>query len=159
MMEPLSDWPSAVNGLVLLKLTTVLPKPKLPLQIDAELLDDVALDFGDRHLQHDLVAAAHDDRVDDLGAGADRVGRAGIDQPRRDVEGLLRFRLARHGSRQDHAVEPMPSTRTSESGRTCLIAARMPLRLRVTAMSRPAICLPSASKKNTLVCPISLPMT
>ncbi len=38
-------------------------------EIDAELLDDVALDFGDGHLEHDLVAAAHHDGVDDLVAG------------------------------------------------------------------------------------------
>ena len=74
-------------------------------QIDAELLDQVALDFSDRHLQHDLIAVAHDDRVDDFGAGADRLDRACIDQPRRDVEGLLRFRLARDKTRQDHAVD------------------------------------------------------
>jgi hypothetical protein len=73
-------------------------------QIDAELLDQVALDFSDRHLQHDLIAAAHDDRVDDFRAGADRLGRADIDQPRRNVEGLLRLRLARDEARQDHAV-------------------------------------------------------
>ena len=30
-------------------------------EIDAELLDDVALHFGDRHLEHHLVAAADGD--------------------------------------------------------------------------------------------------
>ena len=53
-------------------------------EIDAELLDDVAPHFGDRHLEHDLVAPAHGDAVDHLGAVAD--------QPRGEIVGLLRLR-------------------------------------------------------------------
>ena len=53
-------------------------------EVDAELLDHVALHFGDRHLEHDLVASAHGDAVDHLGVVAD--------QPRGEIEGLLRLR-------------------------------------------------------------------
>jgi len=42
---------------------------------------------------------------------------------------------------------PTPSTRTSESGSSLCSMARTPLRSRVTATSKPAICRPSASKK------------
>ena len=54
-----SGWPSAVNGLALLKLSTVLPQLEAAVEIDAELLDDVALHFGDRDLEHHLIAAAN----------------------------------------------------------------------------------------------------
>ena len=64
-------------------------------EIDAHLLDDVASHFGDSDLQHDLVAAAYDDGIDDL------VGTA--DQPRRDVAGLLGLDRARHRAGQQHA--------------------------------------------------------
>src|SRR6185312_16122426 len=46
----------------------------------------------------------------------------------------------------------------SESGIDCLSAARTPLRSRVTAISNPAICLPSASKKKMFVCPTATPI-
>ena len=65
-------------------------------EIDAHLLDNVAPHFGDVNLQHHLVAAAHDDGVDDLVGGADQFGR--------DVAGLLRLDRARHRTAQDHAV-------------------------------------------------------
>src|SRR6185503_4994668 len=65
-------------------------------QIDAELLDHVALHLGDRDLEHDLIASAYHDAVDDLGAVAD--------QPRRDVIGFLGLGLARGAARQHNAV-------------------------------------------------------
>ncbi len=73
-------------------------------QIDAELLEDVALDFGDDHLEHDLVAAANDDGVDDFAASRDRIGAADAEQPRRDIVGLLRLGLARRGAGENDAV-------------------------------------------------------
>jgi hypothetical protein len=42
---------------------------------------------------------------------------------------------------------PRPSTWMSRPGKACLMAARSPLRSRVTAISNPPICWPSASKK------------
>ena len=56
----------------------------------------VARDFGDRDLQHHLVAAADHDRVDDL------VGAAG--QPGGEIAGLLRLDRAGHRAGQHHAV-------------------------------------------------------
>ena len=55
-------------------------------------------------------------------------------------------------------ASPMPSTVMSSFGSTCLSAERMPLRSRITAMSRLAICLPWASKMKTLVWPCLMPM-
>ena len=52
-------------------------------EVDAQLLDDRARDFGDRDLQHHLVAAADRDRIDDL------VRAAG--EARGQIVGLLRF--------------------------------------------------------------------
>ncbi len=71
------------NGLVVLKLSTLVPAEAAG-QVDAELLDDVALNFGDRNLEQHLIAAANGDAVDDLGAVAD--------QPGGDVKCLLRPR-------------------------------------------------------------------
>src|SRR5207253_964930 len=65
-------------------------------QIYAKLLDDVAPHFGDRDLEHHLIAAAHDDRVDDLFRAAD--------QPSCEIAGLLRLDRARYRAGQDHAV-------------------------------------------------------
>ena len=63
-------------------------------QVDAELLEYVALHLGDRHLEHDLVAPVHGDAVDHLGAGAD--------QARGDVIGLLRVgRVCRRAGEHD----------------------------------------------------------
>ena len=73
-------------------------------KVYAELLDEIALDFGDRYLEHDLVTTANDDRVEHLGAVADGVRRSRIHKPCCNIEGLLRLRLARHKSRQNHAV-------------------------------------------------------
>ena len=54
-----------------------IPKFMLAVEIDAELLDDVALHFGNRDLQHDLVAPAHRKAVHDLSAPpASRVARS-----------------------------------------------------------------------------------
>ena len=64
-------------------------------EIDAHLLDDVAPHFRNIDLQHDLIAAAHDDAVDDLFGTAD--------QPRRDVARLLRFDRAGNRTGQDDA--------------------------------------------------------
>ena len=68
----------------------------MAVEVDAELLDDAARDFGDRHLQHHLVAAADRDRVDDLFGAAD--------EARGEIGGLLRFDRARRRAGQDHAV-------------------------------------------------------
>ena len=76
-------------------------------QIDAELLEDVALDLGDGHLEHDLVAAANDKRVDDplcRPGGDGSKGRHGLDQARRHIVSLLRLQLARHGAGQNHGI-------------------------------------------------------
>ena len=70
-------------------------------QVDAELLDDVALDFGDGDLEHDLVAAADDDGVDDLVAVLTPSAEPHAEEPRRDVVGLLRFGLARDACRTE----------------------------------------------------------
>jgi hypothetical protein len=72
-------------------------------EVDAELLDDVALDLGDGHLEYDLVAAADDDGVDDFAAERDGIGGAGAKQPHRDVVGLLRLGLARCGAAENDA--------------------------------------------------------
>ena len=116
----------------------VLAGGKRATEIDAELLDDVALDLGDGDLEHHLVAAAHRDAVDDLVAVAGEAGG--------EIVGLLRFGLARHRAGQHDAVgEALDAM--SASGIDRLSAARMPLRSRVTAMSKAINCLPSASKK------------
>ncbi len=73
-------------------------------KIDAELLDDVALDFGDDDFEHDLIAAAHDDGIDDFAAVRNHIGSRDPEQPRRDIEGLLRLVRARYRAGQDHAV-------------------------------------------------------
>ncbi len=73
-------------------------------QIDAELLEHVALDFGDRHLEHDLIVAANDDGIDDLAAGRNRIGATDAEQPRRNIIGLLRFGLARRRAGKHDAV-------------------------------------------------------
>src|ERR1700728_3459409 len=73
-------------------------------KIDAELLDDIALDLGDRHFEHDLVAAAHHDGIDDLVARGNARARARSDQTHRDIEGLLRLGLARCATAQDNAL-------------------------------------------------------
>ena len=65
-------------------------------EIDAQLLDDVAPHFRDGDLEHHLVAAADDDRVDDLLGAAD--------QPRRDLAGLLGLDRAGYRAGQDDAV-------------------------------------------------------
>ena len=129
-----SAWPKTGKGLTLLKFRTEVPLPIVPGEIDAELLDDVALHFGDGHLQHDLVAAVHGDAVDDLAAV--------VDQARGDVEGGLRFDRARSTLPDSTTPSPRPSTWMSAFGSACLIAARRPLRSRVTAMSSPTICWP-----------------
>ena len=59
----------------------VLPDIHAGAEIDAHLFDDIPPDFRDGYLQHHLVAATNDDRIDDL------VGAA--DQPRGDLAGLL----------------------------------------------------------------------
>jgi hypothetical protein len=65
-------------------------------EVDAELLDDVACDFGDGDLQHHLVAAAHDDGVDHL------VRTAG--EPGGDIAGLLRLELVGGHAAQHDAI-------------------------------------------------------
>ena len=65
-------------------------------EIDAQLLDDVPPHFRDGDLEHHLVAAANDDRIDDLFGAAD--------QPRRDLAGLLGLDRRGHGAGQDDAV-------------------------------------------------------
>src|SRR5215510_9363545 len=65
-------------------------------EVDAELLDEVALHLGDRHLEHDLVAAVHVDVVDHL--------LAVIHEARGDVERLVRFDRARDVAGQHDAV-------------------------------------------------------
>src|ERR1700737_2442274 len=65
-------------------LTVALKKfcPELRLTVArAELLDDVALYFGNGHLEHHLLAAGDDEAVDHLGGIAD--------QPRGEVESAL----------------------------------------------------------------------
>ena len=57
-------------------------------QVDAELLDHVALHLGDGDFQHHLLVAADGDVVDDL--------LAVIDQARGDVERSLRLDRSRH---------------------------------------------------------------
>jgi len=52
---------------------------------------------------------------------------------------------------------PTPSTWISEAGSACLMALRMPLRSRLTAMSKPAIWWPSASKKKMFGLPYGRP--
>ena len=96
----------------------------LALEIDAQLLDDVAPHFGDGDLQHHLIAAAHDDRVDDLFGAAD--------QPRGEVAGLLGLDRARYRAGQNDAVADALDL---DAGSVCLSAARTPLRSRLTAMS------------------------
>ena len=86
---------------MLAKLTTAEPNPGSIVgtrtrDIDTELLDDVALHFGNRDLQHDLVAAMDGDAVDDLVAV--------VNQPRGNIEGLLRFDRRRDIARQHDAV-------------------------------------------------------
>ena len=95
MAQSLSGWPTAENGLRVRILMTEVPKERVGrFQVDAELLDDVALDFRDGHLEHDLIATLHDNGVDDLAAfrGDRRGGHA--EQAGGDVEGLLRLGLA-----------------------------------------------------------------
>src|SRR5262249_30641752 len=64
--------------------------------VDAQLFDDVALHFSDRHLEHDLIAAGDRQAVDDLVWIAD--------EARRQVVGALRFDRTRDGAAQYHAV-------------------------------------------------------
>ena len=71
-------------------------------KIDAELLDDVALDFGDDDLEHDLVAAAHDDGVDDLARR--NILAAGPQQAAGDILGLLRLLRTGYAAGEDDAV-------------------------------------------------------
>ena len=73
-------------------------------QIDAELLDDVALDLGNCDFQHHLIAAANDDGIHDLAAlrNADLVGI--VEHPDRDIVSLLRLRGIRHGTGEDNAL-------------------------------------------------------
>ena len=91
------------------------------------LLDDVARDFGDGHLQHHLVAAANRDRIDDPFHAADQAGG--------HVGGLLCFDRGCGGPAQHHGTRPVPSIWMSEFGSDCFSAARTPLRSRLTAMS------------------------
>ena len=72
-------WPEAAKALLVLNTTRAVTHAGV--DIDAELLDEVALYFGDRHFEHDLVAPAHGDTVDHLGAVAD--------QPRGNIVSLL----------------------------------------------------------------------
>ncbi len=65
-------------------------------EVDAELLDDRSRDFGDRDLQHHLIAAADHDGVDDL-FGAAR-------QPRGEIARLLCLDRVRRGAGKYHAV-------------------------------------------------------
>ena len=97
----------------------------LALRSTPNLLDDVAPHFRDGDLQHHLVAAADDDRVDDL------VGAA--DQPRRDIAGLLGLDRARYRAGQHDAVADALDL-DARAG-ICFSAARTPLRSRLTAMS------------------------
>ena len=77
---------------------------KRAIHVDTELLDDVALDLGHGDLEHHLIATAHDDGVHDLAAL--RRDRRGVhaQQPRGDVEGLLRLGLARRRPAQDDPI-------------------------------------------------------
>ena len=133
----------------MLKLTTRRAVIEAAGQIDAELLDDVALHFRDGDLEHDLVAAAHGDAVDDLVPSPTR--REAISKACCDSAGLAAVP-------ESMTPSPTPSMWMSASGSVCLSAARTPLRSRVTAMSKPAICLPLASKKKMLVCPTVTPI-
>jgi hypothetical protein len=65
-------------------------------EVDAQLLDDRARDFGDRNLQHHLIAAPDHDGVDDLVEAADQTGGK--------IGRLLGFDRARHRTGQHHAV-------------------------------------------------------
>src|SRR6185369_13021764 len=65
-------------------------------EIDTQLLDDAAGYFGDRNLQHHLVAAADGDRIDDLFLATHEAGG--------DIGGLLRLDRARRGAGQNHAI-------------------------------------------------------
>ena len=56
---------------------------RLSRKIDAELLDDVAPHLSDGHLEHHLISPADREAVYDLCFAAD--------QPRSDVESMLRF--------------------------------------------------------------------
>ena len=62
--------------------------------------------------------------------------------------GLLRLDRARHAAGQHDAVADAFDADIAVRERSACSAARTPLRSRVTAMSRPAIWRPSASKKN-----------
>ena len=49
------------KGLVRVEIDDCRPEAGAAAEIDAQLLDDLAVHFRDRHFQHDLVAAEDDD--------------------------------------------------------------------------------------------------
>ena len=72
--------------------------------VHAELLDDVAPDLGDRHLDHHLILRPHGERIDHV---AGRILRASVemaDETFRDVHRLLGFEGRAHLAREDHGV-------------------------------------------------------
>ena len=69
---------------------------RTPRKIDAELLDDVATHLSDGHLEHHLISPPNRKAVYDL--------RFAADEPRSDVESMLRFGGAGCRSGKHHAV-------------------------------------------------------
>ena len=61
-----SGWPKRGERLGGVEIDHRRADAEAAVEIDAELLDHVALHFRDRHLEHDLVAAVNRDAVDDL---------------------------------------------------------------------------------------------
>ena len=64
-----------------------------------------------------------------------------------DIDGLLRFGGVRDAAGEHHAVADAVDAHIRVRQQLLQHGARTPLRSRVTATSKPAICLPSASKK------------
>ena len=149
-LELTSAWPSDRERIGVVEVEHRLAAGQRAAEIDAELLDDVALHLGDGDLEHDLVAAAHGDAVDHL------VAVAG--EPRGEIEGLLRLGRARGRAGQHDAVGEAfdPDVGVGQHALERRADAVEVARHRDVEAHRSA--RPSASKKNTLVWPTATPI-
>ena len=115
-------------------------------EIDAELLGDLALHFGDAHFQHHLLAAGDLQHVDDLGGIAGEARRQILRARRRPG----RSRPCRLSTTLSFSAE----TLTSEPGSSVWMRRARSVTSFSTRMSSDRSWWPAPSKKKALVCPV-----